>query len=193
MKKTESRELLLSVFGVALLILAIAGVTYAVFTYTSNGKQENVINTGSITMSYIESSANVISIDNALPTPDNVGMIQNDYFDFTISSTISGVATISYEIWAKSIFTKNQLENKYIRINLEKEDGDSYKEILKPTNFEETKEKGMLLYRDSFSNYKNKKMSFNESYRFRMWVDEDYQLEDSSKSFKIKINVYANA
>ena len=194
MKKVESRELLLSVFGVALVIIAIVGVTYAMFTYTSSGKQENVIKTGAITMSYVESDKNVISIDNALPTPDEVGIIQKEYFDFTLSSSISGVATVSYEIWAKSISVENALEENKIRVYLEAEDSSEYISILEPTTFDEnSEEKGMLLYSDTFVNSSNDTKKFVKNYRFRMWVDENAPIEESSKSFKIKINVYANA
>lgn len=193
MKKAESRDLLLSVFAVALLIIAIAGVTYAIFTYTANGKQENVISTGSISMSYIESNTNVISINNAMPTLDNVGIIQKDYFDFTISSTISGVATISYEIWAKSISTENQLSTNDIKVYLEKENGGKYQEILEPTTFKETKDKGMLLYTGSFVNSESIKTNFSENYRFRMWLSDSAQIDEYSKSFKLKINIYAKS
>ena len=193
MKKEESRELLLSVFGVTILIIAIAGITYAIFHYTASGEQENVIQSGAITMSYIESNQNVISINNAMPVSDQIGIMQQDYFDFTLSSSISGVATISYEIWAKSIEVENPVEEDTIKIYLEKENGGIYEEVLSPIIFKETEEKGMLLYQDSFVNVENTTTKFVENYRFKMWIDESSKVEETSKSFKLKIDVYANA
>lgn len=193
MKKTESKDLLLSVFVVALLIIAIAGVTYAIFNYTASGKNENIIKTGSITMSYVESDDNIISINNAMPTSDSIGVLQKDYFDFSLSSTVSGVATISYEIWAKSISTENQLSTDKIRIYLERENGGMYEEILQPTTFKETEERGMLLYYGSFINTEKTKTQFIENYRFKMWLNESAPIEENPKSFKLKINVYAHA
>lgn len=193
MKKEESRELLLSVFGVTLLIIAIAGITYAIFHYTAFGEKENVIQSGAITMSYIESNENIISINNAMPISDQVGILQQEYFDFTLSSSISGIATISYEIWAKSIMVENPIEEDTIKIYLEKENSGSYQEVLSPTIFKEINQKGMLLYQGEFINTKNTTNTFIENYRFKMWIDESTKVEESSKSFRLKIDVYANA
>ena len=135
MVENDSKKLLLSVFGTALIIIAILGVTYAVFTYTSNATKENVIKTGAITMSYIESNENIISISDALPMSDAVGMIQNSYFDFLVSSSISGISTISYEIFAKQIVTNNSLESGKVKVYLEEINGPEYNKVLQPTIF----------------------------------------------------------
>ena len=48
MENSDSKEILLSIFGIALLVLAVAGISYAVFTFSEVGKRENVISTGGI-------------------------------------------------------------------------------------------------------------------------------------------------
>ena len=67
MEQSESRNILLSVLGIAILLLAVVGVTYAVFTFTSESNRENHISTGSISMNYIEGITNVMTITNAIP------------------------------------------------------------------------------------------------------------------------------
>ena len=191
MKEKESQELLLSVFGVAILIIVITGITYAVFRYTSKSEKINLITTSAIKMSYVESNTNVISINNALPISDYIGKKQSDYFDFTLSSTITGIMTINYDIVANRIDTENEIDPKKIKVYLEKKESGEYKEVLTPTNFSETSEKQMLLFKDSFINTENKTTEFSYNYRFRMWMDEKEQLEDIAKSFKVRINVYA--
>lgn len=191
MEQKESQELLLSVFGVAILIIVITGITYAVFRYTSSAKKVNVITTGAIDMSYIESNTNVISINDAIPISDTIGKIQEDYFDFTLSSSITGLMTINYDIVASRMEVSNEIDPSKIKVYLEKKISGEYIEVLAPTNFIQTSERGMTLYSDSFSNVENKKTEFTSDYRFRMWMDENEQLEDVSKSFKLKINVYA--
>lgn len=192
MRENDSKELLLSVFGVALVIIAIIGVTYAVFSYTSNSETENVIKTGAIDMSYVESTTNVISIDNAMPMSDSVGVMQEDYFDFTLSSTITGVATINYDIRAVQIPTENDIEANKIKIYLEQEDGGRYIQILSPTTFDNSMGTGMLICHDSFENKENKQTKFNRNYRLRMWISEDAGTIEEVKIFKLKVNVYAN-
>ena len=190
-KQKESRDLLLSVFGVAILIIVVTGISYAAFRYTASGKKTNVITTGAIDMSYIESDTNVISIDNALPMTDYIGKRQEEYFDFTLSSTITGVFTIQYDIVASRIDVENEILPSKIKVYLEKKLSGEYVQVLEPTNFSENSERGMILYSDSFSNTINSVQDFNDYYRFRMWLDENEELEETSKSFKVKINVYA--
>ena len=116
MKQQESRDLLLSVFGVAILIIAITGITFAVFSYTFQSKVNNFVSTGAIKMNYLESDTNVISIDNALPMSDEIGKKQTDYFDFSVNSQITGLITINYQIEALKIPVRNQLNEKYIKV-----------------------------------------------------------------------------
>lgn len=192
MKKNETRELLLSVFGIAILIIVITGVTYAIYNYTSNAKQENVITTGSIELEYLESDSNIIKIDNAIPIDDAIGKIQNEYFDFTLTATISGVATINYDLYAKEIPVENQLDYKFVKLYLEELNGTEYQAVLEPKTYNNTSsEKGMLLYSSAFVNTNNKQSVLDKKYRFRMWLDSNYKYDNISKSFKIKVNVYA--
>ena len=56
-------------------------------------------------MTYEESS-NTISLSGALPTTDATGktrLNQGEYFDFTVSSNITGDVNINYEISAKDV------------------------------------------------------------------------------------------
>ena len=90
---------------IILMILAIIGVSYAAFSYSREGTKVNSITTGSITMTYTESD-NVINIGNALPTTDATGttrLKEGEYFDFSVSSNITGNVNINYEISAKEI------------------------------------------------------------------------------------------
>ncbi len=191
MKQEETRELLLSIFGVALIILVITGITYAVFKYTVQGEKINAITTGAIQMSYIESNTNVISIENAIPISDYIGKQQEEYFDFALTSSISGIIKINYNIVAKQVPTLNSLEPNQIKVYLEKKEGGTYQQVLEPTIFNPTSVDGMILYKGTFDNSENDTKEFIDNYRFRMWINETEQLSDTVKTFKIKINVDA--
>ena len=115
---SSSKQALLSVLGVAILIVAVVGISFAAFTYTRAGVRENVVTTGTIQMSYDEAT-NGINISNALPmseldavkatvvnnsgvaTPDTGTSVSDNVFDFTVSTTITGNPTINYDIVAQ--------------------------------------------------------------------------------------------
>lgn len=102
----KSTGLLLSILGVLSLVLITAGVTYAFFSYTKEGVTENTISTGTITFYYdeIEGAGNGIKITDALPMSDAEGMAlagDNNVFNFKVTSTVSGNATIPYEVTAR--------------------------------------------------------------------------------------------
>lgn len=99
----KSTGLLLSILGVISLVLITTGVTYAFFSYTKQGTTENVIKTGTITFLYdeLEGEGNGIKITDAIPMTDAEGKVladANQYFDFKVTSTVSGDATIPYEV-----------------------------------------------------------------------------------------------
>lgn len=201
MIRDDSKQILLSVFGVALLLVAVVGISYAVFIFTSNSMTKNTIRTGGITFQYVEGS-NVIQINDAMPVSDEIGIHQTESFDFHISSTIRGDASISYEIRAKSIPVSDPLDSKFVKIYLEKEQGSQYHSVLQPTSFQINPTTSlsnsdidldtMLLYSGKFLGTRGDKKIYDESFRLKMWLDSTYPIDQVSKSFKIKISVYAS-
>ena len=90
----SSKQILLSVLGVAILVVAVVGISFAAFTYARPGEKTNTISTGTITMNYSEDT-NGIKLENALPMTDTAGKAlaaDNQMFDFT--------ATINYAVTA---------------------------------------------------------------------------------------------
>lgn len=202
MENSDSKEILLSIFGIALLVLAVAGISYAVFTFSEVGKKENVISTGGISLSFIESKENTIHIDNALPMSNAVGKVQKEYFDFSLEAYMKGSSTIYYEIRAKQVEVDNKIEANKVKFYLEKEQASTYREVLPPTNFyisnqskvnnNEVDLSSMLLYSDKFTNTTGSSQKMRDNYRLRIWIDENTSVENTKKNFKFKVNVYAN-
>ena len=99
----KKRDNIVIIVILIVLVISIVGVSYAAFSYTREGTGVNKITTGDLSMEYTETS-NIISISNALPTTDSTGMVrltEGEYFDFTITSSISNNTNINYEISAK--------------------------------------------------------------------------------------------
>ena len=190
MLKNKKNILILGL--ILLLIIAIIGVSYAVFNYSALGTKVNTITTGSITMTYTETE-NVINLSGALPTTDKTGKTLSDYFELTVSSSISGDVNINYEISAKK--ESGTLEDRYIKLYLTRVTENSEEELMTPETYNEEASSNsytgrpaneMSLYTSSMNS------SESNTYRLRMYVDESYnpQGDGGGKTFSVRINVY---
>ena len=66
MDDNNSKKILLTVLGVAILIVAVVGISFALFTSNDQITGENTIKSGTVTMSFSEKT-NGIALSNALP------------------------------------------------------------------------------------------------------------------------------
>ena len=201
MIRDDSKQVLLSVFGVALLIVAIVGISYAIFVFSVKSRVDNTVRSGGITFEYLEGDS-VIDINDALPVSDEIGEKQTKSFDFKISSAIRGNTTVFYEVRAKSLTVENKIDNQYVKIYLEKKNGSDFSSILSPTTFKDNPNTSlanisvdpntMLLYSGNFSGKKATTINYSDEFRLRMWLSDKYSIDDVARSFKIKVLVYAS-
>ena len=197
MDKTKKEIVIIGL--ILLMVIALIGVSWAVFNYSANGTKLNTITTGSITMTY-EETDNTISLNGALPTTDATGktrLNQGEYFDFTVSSNISGDVNINYEISAKDVTTSDRkIDGSNIKLYLTRlTDDGKEEELMTPETYNEESTSNSFTGRPSgeMSLYTSS-MNSSESnnYRLRMWVDEDYnpQGDGGNLQFSVQINVY---
>ena len=195
----KKRENIIIIVVLIVMVISIIGVSYAAFRFSQTGNTANTITTGSITMTYTESS-NTISINGALPTTDKTGMVRlnpGEYFDFTVSSEIVGDVNINYEISAKKE-DGNTIDGRYIKLYLTRLTDDGEEALMVPETYnEETSANDytgrpvneMSLYTSSMNS------SESNNYRLRMYVDESYnpQGDGGGLTFSVRINVYGKA
>ena len=196
----KKRESIIIIVVLIIMVIAIIGVSYAAFRFSQTGNTANTITTGSITMTYTESD-NTISLNGALPTTDKTGTVRltaGEYFDFNVSSEITGDVNINYEISAKEV-GDGTIDGSNIKLYLTKlNDGGSEEALMVPEVYnEETSENTytgrptgeMSLYTSSMNS------SESNNYRLRMYVDEGYnpQGDGGGLTFSVRINVYGKA
>ncbi len=197
MSKSKEKVIILGL--ILLMIVAVVGVSYAAFSYTGTGTQVNSITSGAIMMTYTESD-NVINMTGALPTTDATGTVrltEGEYFDFTISSNITGNVNINYEISAKDVTVSDRkIDGSNIKLYLTRitEDGteeelmtpETYNEETNANNYTGRPAGEMSLYASSMNS------SETNNYRLRMYVTEEYnpQGDGGGLEFSVKINVY---
>lgn len=184
--------------SIAFLLIVVVGVSYAAFNYARTGDKVNTITTGVIVMGYEESS-NVVSITNALPTTDETGkksLKSGSYFDFTISSTIQGNATINFEIAAEDVSVSDKsFSGDNVKFYLSEVTGEEEKEIMTPRVYKEEKTENETTGRPS--NMMSLAVgtvnsTITTNYRLRLYVDEKYNPQDDGGNliFKVRINAY---
>ncbi len=195
----NSKQVLLSVLGVAILVIAVVGVSFAAFSYSKTGEKVNTITTGTISMNYVEGE-NAINLTNALPMTDDVGKAladTNQYFDFTVSANITGTTTINYAITATKEEGDSTLPDTAVKVYLTDMDGDADDEILAPTKVSALQKTTSDVSGAPNGQYKLTSDTFSASsshdYRLRMWVADDYQVTGASATYKLRVNVYGTA
>lgn len=199
MEQKDSKNIILSVLGVAILLIAVVGVSYAIFLFTFNSNRDNYISTGSISMTYNEGITNTMSITNAIPISDEVGTHQLEYFDFKVSSKISGKAKVKYNITVEKLANSNsdlELNSSNIKLYLEKEENSKFKKCVDPVKYNllnkynnSTDER--VLYTGSFSNDSVETKEEVQYFKLRMWIADSFEMTDIEKSFKMRVNVHA--
>ena len=199
MEEDNSRKVFLSVLGVAILLVAVVGVSFALYSTGATGK-DNSISTGTITMSYTEPS-NGINLTNALPISDAEGKSlkgEGNVFTFTVSATASGTVTVPYEI----NITKetSTLADSAVAVYLTKGTPTETEVVPKQlmsavvtdSNKSAIREDAYKLYETSVA-YENGHVKTGEAtttYNLRIWVDANADAETiKSQEYKIKVNV----
>ena len=206
MLKSESKQIILSILGIAILIIAFVGISYAAF-HTVLSSEENAISTGTISLQLSDNSDSV-SIVNAMPISDEAGKKMVGYgnvYDFSVQTTLSKKTTLNYEISLEKLNSDQPiLDNQNVRFYLQKQDGDDFVDTpittvpqpfnpLTENSFLGTKKGDMVIYSGTFSNTTNIDQELSQKFRLRMWVCQDTIIDSVSRGFQVKLNVTAKA
>ena len=125
MENNSSKQVVLSVVGIAILVVAVIGVSFAFFTYSRTGTSNNVINTG--TISFVFQDGDTINLSNHFPISTAAGLaLENTDSDndnvctFTVTG-YSSANTIEYSVYAVPGNTqdKDRFRNSEVFINIQ--------------------------------------------------------------------------
>ena len=193
-KRESNEKKLIIIIALLIFIITVIGVSVATVTYTKQSNNINTISTGNIYLNYTEDT-NGISITDAYPLTDEVGKTltnENQYFDFSVSATLSGDVVAKYEIAAIKE-SSSTLSNDEVKLYLEKKVNDKYEEVMAPQNYTPLTESTSLgtevgsMLLDSASVSKSEVIQ----YRLRMWVADDVVLDSLQRSFSVRVAIKA--
>ena len=117
MEDNNKKTLILSIIGILVLVIAVVGVSFAMYSFTGNGTKENVIPNGTVSMNFTEGS-NHIELTDKYSMTDAEG-IKQDKTNFGVTATWgSSKLTIKYDIGITSISPGATLNENYIKVAL---------------------------------------------------------------------------
>ena len=200
MEEKNSKSVLLSVLGVAILIVAVIGISYAAFSVTSTS-DANTISTGTISMSYSEPT-NGINLTNALPMSDTNGKElsgTNNVFDFTVTSKASAKLDIPYEITITPVAvttsaTVGALSANQVKVYLTKNGS----QVVAPTLISALSNSTVTGRTTSKTLYKTTDAhtgtgaAITTNYVLKMWISSDVNVSsipDKTYEYRLKVNV----
>jgi len=173
-KQKKMQVAKISVFITSIFVIFLS-VSYAFINLTLQGTKKQVITAGNLELDLIEDENN-ISISNALPMYDDVGMIQ-DAFTFRLIN--NGNDSVGYRLKLVDITTGDKLSKGIVKYGLTKEGTDTI-------NFLSTLSSGVI-----DEGVINGKETIN--YKLRLWIDSNVTDNNkiSGKSLKYRIEVEA--
>ena len=186
-----------------LLFVMIIGVSYAAYRFSAAGTKENVISTGTISMSYSQNS--FIDLKNTYPKTDTYAIATKEdksSMEFSVSMETSGTKQINYALAITNIEKGATLKSSKVKIYLEKEGKvvNNF-ELNKGKTIDSFKNKYVEGLIDSYAIYQDILTPSNKTHHYVLtsWIDESYILpiknetkttkQTNKETYKFKVKV----
>ncbi len=184
------KQNIIMVVGFVLLFVMVIGVSYAAYKFSAAGTKENVISTGTISMSYSQNS--FIDLKHTYPKTDTYAIATKEdksSMEFSVSMETSGTKQINYALAITNIEEGATLKSDKVKIYLEKEG-----KVV--NNFETNKGKTIDSFKnkyvegliDSYAIYQDILTTSNKVHHYTLtsWIDESYILPIKSETTTTK-------
>ena len=182
-----SKNFWIAVIAVCTFMTILITIAFIVFANRSPDVVEKEEPGGKVFLNYT-SETNALTVVNAVPTTDAVGMKSNElgqYFDFSVDVDVNNAPKVEYEISVIKVDDVSTISDSDIRIYLEKEDSGTYVRLFGPEPYKPMKNYtsvGSELGSMVLANVKKIK-SGSDNYRLRIWKADtavpggDYSIE----------------
>ena len=199
MKDNSQKKMLLSVLGVAILVVAVIGISFAAYTTTFKS-DANTVTTGTIMVSYNEPSS-AISVLDAMPISDADGKAQtgSGKFDFTVSTKATNAISVPYEINLTKVTTGTpaftSMADNQVKAYLTK-GGSAVTEtgangaFISSLTASTVRSGAKVLHTDSDTFAAGNTTATTTNYTLRLWIGHDISYADvTGKEYHAKVNV----
>ena len=168
-KEGNKRKKVITILLVIILLMLTIGISFAVWNYNFVGSA-NTIDTGEVSLEFLESNTDIISIENALPISDSDGKNQSETFDFSVKTTTSKQMDIIYGVYLEKLDVETgaiALADDEVKVYLTDYEGNV---LLNPTKISELNSENMIYVDTNTHDGTNNEIS--KKFKLRVWLDE---------------------
>ena len=197
MEELNKKDKISKKFLICLLVIVVVFTTVIAISVSAfEGRKPEVVineeNGGNIKLVYSDDT-NSLSISNALPVTDLIGMKKDDvedYFDFSIDVNLDNSKEVDYEISINKVDKLSTIPDTDIKIYLEKEESGTYVKSFGPANYKSISKvsdlgssKGSMIIHSE-----KRKKSGIDNYRLRIWLSDTSLISKGDYSVEINVN-----
>ncbi|MGN0992572.1 MAG: hypothetical protein ACI4PE_01335 [Bacilli bacterium] len=131
----------------------------------------NTIDTGDVSLEFLESNTNIISIENALPISDSDGKKQDETFDFSVKTITNRNMDITYGVYLEKLDVDSSataFEEDEVKVYLTDYDN---KVLLNPIKISELNSEKMI-YADT-NTHDGTTREISKKFKLRAWLDSE--------------------
>ena len=181
-KEDNKRKKVITISLVIILLMLTIGISFAVWNYGFVGGA-NTIDTGNVSIEFLESNTNIINIENALPISDIDGKKQSETFDFAVTSKASKEINIKYTLKIENLSIDTgytQLNDDEVKVYLTDYDDNM---LVSPVKISDLSNYSLYSKLNSHSKTNTK---ITDKYKLRVWIDSEVE---ASKFYDEDANV----
>ena len=176
MNENSSKQVLLSVIGIAVLVVAVVGVSFAFFTYSKTGTANNTLTTGSIFFNFTE--GNRINLTNQFPMTNAQGegltTANNGALTFSVVGYDTSGKGIEYTVYAfpgDAEAGKERFKDSEIKLNLTADNAvENNYSTSKVVGTDGSLTSGVVLAKGKITANKSDAQQ-TDAYTLRMWIN----------------------
>lgn len=185
----KSFAIVLTIIILLLIGIIIAGII--IFNTSAKKIIEEEENGADIILNY-SSNDSGLQINNAKPKKDADGIVNGEYFDFSIETLLDNAEKIEYEISVVKDEINSTISDEDIRIYLEKEKEGTYTMVFGPEKFTPLKKDSKFgSKKGSMPLIEVKKNnSTTDNYRLKMWLSEK-ATTNGTYAVEVEVNAIA--
>ena len=176
-----------------IIVLLIGIITAGIIIFNMSGKKviEEEENGADIILNY-SSNDSGLQIRNAKPKKDTDGIVNGEYFDFSIETLLDNAEKIEYEISVVKDEINSTISDDDIIIYLEKEKEGTYTMVFGPEKFTPIKKQSKFgSKKGSMPLIEVKKTnSTTDNYRLKMWLSEK-STTNGTYTVEVEVNAIA--
>lgn len=187
MEKDNKKTLILSVIGILVLVIAVVGVSFAMYSFTGSGTKVNQITTGTLTLNFDTvdkegaTEQNYFTLDGEYPTSDTTALGRDDNAaDFSVNADWGTADLIIYYDLGIEIQPGNTLDPQYVKIALQDGTGayvvGSATSGVKLSDLATVKGPNRLITTYGLTGGEFNSTVKLANYKIRAWVSSDYDL-----------------